>query len=276
MEYMKFLKKNSFFVWIIVIILILVGVNIFQKEVVNEFVNIFYDERVPQEELQTILDTVVESWRDLEEKEQQEFRTHIYSFIRLYGYISQIISFKDIGLEKLYIFLRYLSKKLPKRPKEDISDITDSIDLEYFRIEKKKSSEIELEEREGELKPISGTPGYTPVTEQVELLSEIISILNESFGSDLTEEDRVNLERMKNRISENEELKTVVSSDNTESNKRHVFDKIFNQVLLDLVSDNLGFYKKLSEPKRNDFVKNMFYKQYSTEGIKDEISVVKS
>ena len=249
--------------------------NVFQKEEVNEFVNIFYDERVPQEELQTILDSVVETWRDLEEKEQEEFRTQIYSFIRLYGYISQIISFKDIDLEKLYIFLRNLSKKLPKRPKEDISDITDSIDLEYFRIEKKKSSEIELEEREGELEPIGGTSGYTPITEQVELLSEIISILNESFGSDLTEDDKVNLERMKNRISENEELRKVVISDNTESNKRHVFDKIFNKVLLDLVSDNLGFYKKISEPKRNDFVKNMFYKQYSTEGIKDQITVVK-
>ena len=35
------------------------------------------------------------------------------------------------------------------------------------------------------------------------------------------------------------------------------------------------FYKKISEPKRNDFVKNMFYKQYSTEGIKDQITVVK-
>ena len=37
---MKFLKKNSFFVWIIVIILILVGVNIFQKEVRSFFYSI--------------------------------------------------------------------------------------------------------------------------------------------------------------------------------------------------------------------------------------------
>ena len=94
-------------------------------------------EEIPLEELQGILDSVVIEWKTLEEEEQELFRAHIYSFIRLYGYISQIISFRDIELNKLHIFLIGLSKKLPRRIKEELSDIVSSIDLEYLKIEKK-------------------------------------------------------------------------------------------------------------------------------------------
>ncbi len=87
--------------------------KLFQEETVNLYVDTFYREDIPIEELQGILDTVVEEWNELEEEEQENFRSHIQSFIRLYGYISQIISFQPIDLEKLYIFLRGLNKKLP-------------------------------------------------------------------------------------------------------------------------------------------------------------------
>ena len=40
-----------------------------------------------------------EGLSELEEEDRETFRSHIQSFIRLYGYISQIITFKDIGLE---------------------------------------------------------------------------------------------------------------------------------------------------------------------------------
>jgi len=37
--------------------------NLFHDENVNQFVEVFYDDRVPQEELQGILDYVVEEWK---------------------------------------------------------------------------------------------------------------------------------------------------------------------------------------------------------------------
>jgi len=56
--------------------------------------------------IESHIDSVVVNWKSLEEDEQEEFRGHIYSFIRLYGYISQVVTFKDIDLEKLFIFVR--------------------------------------------------------------------------------------------------------------------------------------------------------------------------
>jgi type I restriction enzyme R subunit len=239
--------------------------NLFKDETVNELIEKFYDDRVPDEELQPILDYVVEDWRRLKEDEREDFRHQIQSFIRLYGYISQIISFKDINLEKLYIFLRFLNKKLPKRDRDRLTDVFSYVDLEYFRIEKKFTTSIPLMDEEGKLQPISTDVGGTPIEEPIDLLSHIIQILNENFGSDLTDKDKVTLEKIQKQLIEDEELRKVHTSDNTESNKRFVFNKVFDKLLQGLVDDSLDFYKKITEPKRNEYVKRVLFEDYSEE-----------
>jgi len=240
--------------------------NLFRDETVNELVEKFYDDRVPDEELQPILDYVVEDWKKLDEDEREDFRHQIQSFIRLYGYISQIITFKDIKLEKLFIFLRFLNKKLPKRTSDSMIDVFSYVDLEYFRIEKKHSIQISLTDEEGELQPISTEVGGELTEEPKDLLSHIIQILNKNFGADLTDDDKVNLEKIKKRLNADEELKKVYLGDNTESNKRFIFNKTFDYILQGLVDDSLGFYKKLTEPNRNRYVKERFYEGYSKSG----------
>jgi type I restriction enzyme R subunit len=239
--------------------------SLFHDETVNELVEKFYDDRVPNEELQPILDYVVEDWMKLDEDEREDFRHKIQSFIRLYGYISQIITFKDIKLEKLYIFLRFLNRKLPKRPKDKLTDVFSYVDLEYFRIEKKFTESISLEDKEGELKPISTDVGGTLTEKPIDLLSHIIQVLNDNFGSDLTDDDKVNLGKIKTKLEEDEELRKVHLGDNTESNKRFVFNQVFDKLLQGLVDDRLEFYKKITEPKRNRFVKSELWKNYSTQ-----------
>jgi type I restriction enzyme R subunit len=237
--------------------------NLFQKDTIERLVTIFYDESIPDEQLQGILDTVVESWMELEEDDQEDFRGHVQSFTRFYGYISQIIDFKDLELEKLYIFLRHLVKKLPKRRLDDIRDITSSIDLEYFRIEKKHSTSIELEETDGELFPIGEETIGLPPEEVKELLSEIIEVLNDSYGTNLTESDKIKLEEIQRRIRENEEFRRVYEGDNTDTGRRHVFDRVFDDVKLDLVEENLEFYNKINNPETNRYLKERLYQSYS-------------
>lgn len=236
--------------------------HLFTDETVHEFVEKFYDDRIPDEELQPLLDTAVENWMRLEEEEREDFRHRIQSFIRLYGYVSQIITFKDIELEKLYIFLRFLNKKLPKRSGDKMEDVFSYVDLEYFRIEKKGETDIPLAEEDGDLPSISTDAGGTTAEEPVDLLSHIIKVLNENYGTDLTEDDRINLEKIEKKLEENEELRQVYTSDNTESNKKYVFNKKFDEILQGLVDESLGFYKKMTEPKRNRYVKERFYEQY--------------
>ena len=89
-----------------------------------------------------------------------------------------------------YIFLRFLNKKLPKRPKDRLTDVFSYVDLEYFRIEKKHMSSIKLESEDGELEPLSTEVGG--ITEEpVDWISHIIEVLNEKFGRDLKDDDKI-------------------------------------------------------------------------------------
>ena len=85
------------------------------------------------------------------------------------------------------------------------------------------------------------------------------------FGSDFDDDDKVNLEKMQTRLNEDKELRKVQISDNTETNKRSVFDKTFDRSLLGLVDDDVEFYNKLSESERNKYVKSVLYKNYSSQ-----------
>lgn len=238
--------------------------NLYHDEIVERFVKTFYDETIPDEKLQGILDSVVESWREIDRDDQEDFRGNVQSFIRLYGYIVQIVDFKDVDLEKLYIFLRHLVKKLPRRELDDIRDVTSSVDLEYFRIEKKHETKIELEEEDGELDPMGGDTIGLPPEEVKELLSDIIKVINDSFGTNLTEEDKIKLEKIQRRIQENEEFRKVYEGDNTETGKRHIFDRVFEEVKLSLVEEDLEFYNKISNSNTGRYLKDRLYQSYSS------------
>ena len=237
--------------------------HLFSDEDINNYVDTFYKEEIPLEELQGILDSVVIEWKTLEEEEQELFRAHIYSFIRLYGYISQIITFKDIDLEKLFIFLRGLSKKLPRRDKDKLSDILTSIDLEYFKIEKKHTSTIKLDETDGILQPLGDTEVSGVEEESTDLLSTIIAVLNESFDGDFSDDDKVKFEEIKQKIHASEDLRQVMTGDNTETNKKDKFDKTIDKLVLSLIDNNLDFYNKLKHKKRNRYIKDRLYEDYS-------------
>jgi len=237
--------------------------HLFNDEEISNYVDTFYKEEIPTEELQGILDSVVVKWKLLEEDEQEEFRGHIYSFIRLYGYISQVITFKDIDLEKLFIFVRGLSKKLPRREGGKLSDILSSIDLEYFKIEKKFTSTIELDDGDIVIKPIGSDGSGGMDDEPTDFLSHIIEILNDSFDGEFSDEDKVKFEKIKRQVHENEELRMVMTGDNSDSNKRDKFDRTFQSLVTSLVENNLDFYKKLSESKRNKFIKDRLYEDYT-------------
>lgn len=99
------------------------------------------------EKLHPIVDEVVEKWKKLDTEEQkEEFKSTIQSFIRLCFYISQITSFSEIRCEKLYVFLRFLNKKLPKKEGERIS-ITDTIDLNSLRLQYIGKDKLTLEDK---------------------------------------------------------------------------------------------------------------------------------
>ena len=236
---------------------------LFSDEDVKRYVKVFYTEEIPLEELQGILDTTAENWQELPEDKKELFRGCIYSYTRLYGYLSQIITFKDIKLEKLFIFLQGLSKKLPRRAKDKLSDILSSINLEYFKIERKYMTTIQLTDDDSVIPGISDKEGAGIKEEETDFLSNIIETLNNLFDGEFSSDDKVRLAEIREQIHKDNNLRKVMVGDNSEVNKRNKFNQTIESLLMSLVDSNISFYNKISETKRNKFIKDRFYEDYA-------------
>jgi type I restriction enzyme R subunit len=229
--------------------------KIFSSEQVEKFCAIFFDKDREEGNLHPVLDEVVDNWNTLNDDEQREdFRLKVSSYIRLYSYLSQIINFKDIELEKHYIFYRYLSKKLKTKTKEKFN-IENLIDLESLRIQKLHDHIDPLEPTDHEYDGIKMSAGtYTLPTK--DLLSDIVDTINSRYGVNLTEDDKVNIDTVRQKIFEDEEIKKYMTGANSEQNKQDYFKKQFDNVILSLLKDRFDFYKKLDE---NSGLKNLIF-----------------
>jgi len=187
--------------------------EVFTENDVKEFAEIFFNPKEKPEMMQPILDRVVATFKYKEEQEREDFRGTLQSFIRLYGFISGLVTFIDVELEKLYIFCKNLNRKLPKRENRLPYEVRDAVDLDSFRIQKTYEGSILLNKKNGELKGISNGTAK-PIEEEKDYLSNIIKSLNEMFGTNLTNEDNVDLGGMNNKLREHDELRTVMENKN--------------------------------------------------------------
>ncbi len=237
--------------------------NLFTDDQVERFCKEFYKITDTDEKLQPIIEEVIDKWKELENDEMRMgFKSKIQSFIRLYSYISQIIKFQEIQWEKLFVFLRYVNKKLPKRDNERI-DITDAVDLNSLRIQMMGESNLSLQDRKGELYPI-GEDGTGGVNEpEYSLLSQIISRLNEVYGIDLTEEDLIDLKHVEERMRKNQDLESVMVGNNTEDDKKDFFKKVMKDEVSEYYGDRLGFYKKIMNTKVFPMILDGLYREYN-------------
>ena len=240
--------------------------QLFSQEEVDQVCEIFLDPNSPNEKVIPVLDVVVDRWKDIEEEEEREdFRSKSKSFVRLYGYISQITDFYETDWEKLYVFLRLLVMKLPRKGQEPVENLMSLVDLEYFKLEKVYEGQIGLRDEKGELPGI--LVGVSkPDEEEEDLLSRIIQGVNDKFGTEFSDEDKINLSNILERTLKNDDLELVHQSDNTPTNKRNSFNKVVDKEFLDMVHKKLDFYNKVKDNSElESFVVNLLYEKYLDE-----------
>ena len=238
--------------------------HIFGKDDVDSFAGKFYLPDAKQEELHPILDDVVQRFLGKTLEEQVDFKEQAKNYIHLYAFLSQIISFKDVGLEKLYSFLRMLSRKLPVIREKMPLEITETVNMDTYRIQQISSGSIILEKTTGELKPIEGLGTGKKSTDEKERLSLIIEEVNERFGTDFDEGDKVFFAELEARLVANETLLESLKT-NTRDALKLVYNHIFEDQLHDMVEANFEIYKKIIENiEFGKFVKDkMFDEVYS-------------
>ena len=129
--------------------------------------------------------------RENDEEAAEDWRGKVQAFLNLYGFLSQVIPYQDSDLERLYVFLRHLATKLPRRKSGPAYRFDDEVRLEYYRLQKISDGSIGL--HDGEARPLDGPTevGSGLVRPQPVPLSQLIDIVNERFGTDFNQADQL-------------------------------------------------------------------------------------
>lgn len=219
-----------------------------------EFSGKLKDKRA-QERLNPILDQAVDRFeKELTEEEQDQFKSSSSKFIRTYSFILQIGPFTDIGLHKLYVYLSYLLRKLPKKPNERVY-LADDVALEYYRNQKVFEGQIQLE-IQGEVKidPAQHAGGPAP-EEEKERLSSIIDRMNDKFGTDFDPQDKLSRDQLVEDMVQDEGLQDRAKN-NSIDNFTFSFEDRFMDFLIDRMTEKNFFQKMMENEEQRTFLMN--------------------
>jgi len=241
--------------------------HVYDRAEVEAFARLYFNPKSTQDQLYAMLAPCIDRFETLDKEERMNFRGKLTDYVRLYAFLSQILTFADPDLEKLYVFSRLLRRYLPSERDDLPREIQQKIDMESYRIRQSFKGKITLERGEGELEPIRAKGEIVP--DQIELLSQIIRELNERFGTDFTEEDKVFIQQLEERLVGDPALVASVRV-NTPENARLTFDHVVTDRLQDMVDTNFKFYKRITDDREFskfflDWLFERFQKSLKTE-----------
>jgi type I restriction enzyme R subunit len=236
--------------------------KVFYETEVNTFAEIFFRQGDNFELLQPILNSISTRFVDeLEEEDQLGFKAASKSFIKIYRFLSQIITFTDVELEKKYVFLTALLKKLPYIKSNLPLDVINDIELDSYKIQFKFKNDLSLVKADGEDYGMTPAGAGGNVDEDVDYLSNIIKVLNDTFGLELTEEDKIDFNRVKTNLYDNQELMSYFNKQNSKNDIKDKFEEEVDDEFLNFINTKLDFYNKMTDDKANALFKNLLFQE---------------
>jgi len=222
------------------------------------------------------IDPAVQRFAALNDEEQKEdFKNSTTSFVNAYSYLSQIMPFDDVELEKFYTYCRFLLLKLPRKNLNDRFKLKDEVSLEYYRLQKISEGSIVLEPSAEYKLKAPKEAGLPQGVDEYTQLSEIIQVLNERFGTDFTEAERFNVEQIQHEMATDEVLIKQALNNSFEVFKQGSSKEIFEKKVIERMSKNPEFFTKILTDER--FANELFgflvkpvYQQI-VEGLRDRV-----
>jgi type I restriction enzyme R subunit len=209
------------------------------------------DQRKGNGALYSALAGAVERFKtEFDEDDQERFRSGLDAYIRAYSFLSQIVTWTDNDLEKLYVWAKSLQSNLPKRPNDGSLDLGAEVELTHLRIEKSAEVDASLAATQPDHDPLSALPGAGGASPdpQTERLSAIIDRLNERHALNLTITDALLFEQFKGDWVADPELAEQAKA-NTLDNFLIVFAKKFLTTVLSRMDANADIFKAINDDK---------------------------
>jgi type I restriction enzyme R subunit len=115
------------------------------------------------------------------------FRKDVGSFVRLYDFLSQIVNYQDTDLEKRSLYLRFLSRQIAAKNRNQEVDFS-TVELTHIKQSRTGDHSLNLSTGEAKaLKPITATGSGQKHDPRMVRLQEVLTKVNDLFaGEDFT------------------------------------------------------------------------------------------
>ena len=225
--------------------------QVYSLDQVTEFVK-RYLEGVERDQLDPILDQCVAVFlRELDEDGQVAFKSKAKGFVRTYAFLSSILPYNNQGWEERSIFLNFLIAKLPSPVEEDLSKgILETIDMDSYRVEKRRRREIILADEDAEIDPVPGGGVGGKGEVEIDRLSVIIEEFNDRFGGiSWADADRVHqmiTETIPAMVAEDTAFRNARANSDRE-NARIEHDRALGRVMTSIMRDDTELFKQFHD-----------------------------
>jgi type I restriction enzyme R subunit len=244
---------------------------------VDNFCNVFFKSAKSlsvseQGKLNAYVDPAVERFKALPQEvskdnvvgtevTQEDLKNTLQVFTRTYSFLTQIMPFSDIELEKLFTYTKFLIKKLPRTSENDKFKLGDEVSLEYYRLQKIAENNILLEDQAVYELEGGGAAGIRMTKEEEAALSEIINVLNKKFNTEFNDADKLFFDQIEAELLLDVKLGEQAKN-NTIDNFKFGFEDLFFDKLIGRMEQNQDIFAKMMDDKEfGGVVKNYMLKK---------------
>ena len=245
------------------------GYNIYSDSDIEAFSSIYYSTKKQDStmlgKMTSALKPVADRYNGITTSDRYNFRRQVRSFVKWYGYISQICRMFDVPMQKEYVFCSYLLRLLPAEPVKMI-DLEGALRLEFYKLEQTFKGDIVLTDTAGVYEPAGGKGKATP--EPKEPLEEVINKINELFAGNFTDADRVLIYALHDKLKDDKKLKKIARTSDAQVFSESIFPKTFDEVAQDSYVEQTEAFTSLFQNKSKykaimSALAGMLYKEFN-------------
>ncbi|MBQ6392854.1 MAG: type I restriction endonuclease subunit R, partial [Eubacterium sp.] len=172
-----------------------------------------------------------------------QFRRKIRTFVKWYGYLTQVTRPFDPDLHKEYLFCSYLGKLLPGDPATPL-DLTNKLLLEAYRLDKTFEGEIALSDGKG-VWELDKPKGAGRIEEKISPLDAVIHQINEQYAGGLTDADKIIVVTLLEKLRNNQKIRKGAKDSDPKIFLDGIFSIEFDQTAQDSYMESMETYEKM-------------------------------
>ena len=226
------------------------GYKLYDDANISTFSDIYYSSKKQDDKMMgkmtSALKPVADRYNDLSNDDRYQFRRLLRSYIKWYGYISQICRMFDKDMQKEYTFCAYLLRLLPNESVSMI-DIESALKLEFYKLEQTFKGGIALDNATGVYEPSKAKGKAVP--EQKEPLEEVIDKISQLFTGSFSDADKVLLYTLHDKLKNDKKLGKIAKSSDPQVFVESIFPKSFDTVAQDSYVEQTEAFTSLFENK---------------------------